>query len=93
MGITGAVIFVVIFATMGAKTAIGFLVGAVASFIAGYVGMRVSVIANVRTAEASKKGLAAGLGMAFKGGSVTGMMVAGLAPDPPLPVTTPPPMT
>jgi K(+)-stimulated pyrophosphate-energized sodium pump len=79
MGITGAVIFVVIFATMGAKTAIGFLVGAVASFIAGYVGMRVSVIANVRTAEAAKKGLAAGLGMAFKGGSVTGMMVAGLA--------------
>jgi len=79
MGITGAVIFVIIFATMGAKTAIGFLVGAVASFIAGYVGMRVSVIANVRTAEAAKKGLAAGLGMAFMGGSVTGMMVAGLA--------------
>ncbi|MGD8543346.1 MAG: sodium-translocating pyrophosphatase [Desulfobacteraceae bacterium] len=79
MGITGAVIFVIIFATMGAKTAIGFLVGAVASFIAGYVGMRVSVIANVRTAEAAKKGLSAGLGMAFKGGSVTGMMVAGLA--------------
>ncbi|MCG6907825.1 MAG: sodium-translocating pyrophosphatase [Desulfobacteraceae bacterium] len=79
MGITGAVIFVVIFATMGAKTAIGFLVGALASFCAGYVGMRVSVIANVRTAEAARKGLAAGLGMAFKGGSVTGMMVAGLA--------------
>jgi len=55
------------------------LIGAVASFIAGYVGMRVSVIANVRTAEASRKGLAAGLALAFKGGSVTGMMVAGLA--------------
>jgi K(+)-stimulated pyrophosphate-energized sodium pump len=79
MGIAGAIIFIVIFATMGAKTAIGFLIGAVASFLAGYIGMRVSVIANVRTAEAAKKGLAAGLAMAFKGGSVTGMIVAGLA--------------
>ncbi len=79
MGITGAIIFIVIFATMGAKTAIGFLIGAVASFLAGYIGMRVSVIANVRTAEAAKNGLAAGLAMAFKGGSVTGMIVAGLA--------------
>jgi len=79
MGIAGAIIFVIIIFTLGIKTAIGFLVGAVASFIAGYIGMRVSVIANVRTAEASKKGLAAGLSMAFKGGSVTGMIVAGLA--------------
>ena len=79
MGIAGAVIFVIIIFTLGIKTAIGFLVGAVASFIAGYIGMRVSVIANVRTAEAAKKGLAAGLAMAFRGGSVTGMIVAGLA--------------
>jgi len=79
MGTAGAIIFVIIFATLGAKTAIGFLIGAVASFCAGYIGMRVSVIANVRTAEAAKKGLAAGLSMAFKGGSVTGMIVAGLA--------------
>jgi K(+)-stimulated pyrophosphate-energized sodium pump len=79
MSIAGAVIFVIIFAMLGAKTAIGFLVGATASFIAGYVGMRVSVIANVRTAEAAKGGLSAGLSMAFKGGAVTGMMVAGLA--------------
>jgi K(+)-stimulated pyrophosphate-energized sodium pump len=79
MGIAGIIIFAIIFASMGVKTAIGFLIGAVASFCAGYIGMRVSVIANVRTAEASKKGLAAGLAMAFKGGSVTGMMVAGLA--------------
>jgi K(+)-stimulated pyrophosphate-energized sodium pump len=79
MGIAGAIIFIVIFVTMGAKTAIGFLIGAVASFMAGYIGMRVSVIANVRTAEAAKKGLAAGLAMAFRGGSVTGMIVAGLA--------------
>ncbi len=79
MSIVGAIIFVAIFAFLGQKSAIGFLIGAVASFIAGYVGMRVSVIANVRTAEASRKGLAAGLALAFKGGSVTGMMVAGLA--------------
>jgi K(+)-stimulated pyrophosphate-energized sodium pump len=63
----------------GPKTAIGFLIGALASFAAGYIGMRVSVIANVRTAEASRDGLAAGLSLAFKGGSVTGMLVAGLA--------------
>jgi len=79
MGIAGAIIFIVIFATMGAKTAFGFLLGAVASFMAGYIGMRVSVLANVRTAEAAKKGLGAGLALAFKGGSVTGMIVAGLA--------------
>ena len=79
MGITGIIIFIIIFAGLGPKTAIGFLIGAVASFIAGYVGMRVSVIANVRTAEAAKNGMAAGLSMAFRGGAVTGMMVAGLA--------------
>jgi K(+)-stimulated pyrophosphate-energized sodium pump len=79
MGITGIIIFGVIFATLGAKTALGFAVGAVASFMAGYIGMRVSVLANVRTAEAAKNGMAAGLAMAFKGGSVTGMIVAGLA--------------
>ncbi len=79
MGIAGIIIFGVIFATMGPKTAIGFAVGAIASFCAGYIGMRVSVIANVRTAEASRKGMAAGLSMAFRGGSVTGMIVAGLA--------------
>ncbi|MBR9984994.1 MAG: sodium/proton-translocating pyrophosphatase, partial [Desulfosarcina sp.] len=76
MGIAGIIIFAVIFFTMGYKMAIGFLVGAVASFMAGYIGMRVSVLANVRTAEAAKKGMAAGLSMAFKGGSVTGMIVA-----------------
>ena len=79
MGIAGIIIFIVIMVTMGVKTAFGFLIGAVASFIAGYVGMRVSVIANVRTAEAAKRGLGPGLAIAFKGGSVTGMIVAGLA--------------
>ena len=79
MSIAGIIIFIIIIIGLGVKTAIGFLIGAVASFVAGYVGMRVSVIANVRTAEAAKKGLSAGLAMAFKGGSVTGMIVAGLA--------------
>lgn len=79
MGITGIIIFAVIFATLGAKTAVGFAVGAIASFFAGYIGMRVSVLANVRTAEAAKDGMAAGLSMAFRGGTVTGMIVAGLA--------------
>ncbi|MBW1955428.1 MAG: sodium-translocating pyrophosphatase [Deltaproteobacteria bacterium] len=79
VAIAGLIIFAIIFVTMGAKTAVGFLIGAVASYAAGYIGMRVSVIANVRVAEAAKKGLAAGLSLAFKGGSVTGMLVAGLA--------------
>jgi K(+)-stimulated pyrophosphate-energized sodium pump len=79
MAIIGIVIFVIIFLGLGAKTAVGFLVGAVASFLAGYIGMRVSVLANVRVAEACKKGLSSGLSLAFKGGSVTGMLVAGLA--------------
>ncbi len=79
MAIAGGVIFIIIFATLGMKTAIGFLIGATASYLAGYIGMRVSVLANVRTAEAARKGMAAGLAMAFKGGSVTGMIVAGLA--------------
>jgi K(+)-stimulated pyrophosphate-energized sodium pump len=79
MGIAGIIIFIVIALSMNLKTAAGFALGAVASFLAGYIGMRVSVLANVRTAEAAKKGMAAGLAMAFRGGSVTGMIVAGLA--------------
>jgi K(+)-stimulated pyrophosphate-energized sodium pump len=79
MGLAGIILFVIIGVALSWKTAIGFLVGAIASFAAGYIGMRVSVIANVRTAEAAKGGLAKGLAMAFRGGSVTGMIVAGLA--------------
>ena len=79
MAIAGIIIAIIIAVTLGSKTAVGFIVGALASFIAGYIGMRVSVIANVRTAEAAKDGLAAGLNLAFKGGAVTGMLVAGLA--------------
>ena len=79
MAIVGVVILVVLWVALGSKTGIGFLIGAVSSYLAGYIGMRVSVLANVRTAEAAKDGLAAGLKMAFRGGSVTGMLVAGLA--------------
>jgi K(+)-stimulated pyrophosphate-energized sodium pump len=77
--VAAGAIVIAIGATMGIQTAVGFLVGATASYLAGYIGMRVSVMANVRTAEAAKRGLAAGLSMAFRGGTVTGMIVAGLA--------------
>jgi len=79
MGTAGLILFIIIGFALSWKTAVGFLIGASASFIAGYIGMRVSVLANVRTAQAAKGGLAKGLSMAFKGGSVTGMIVAGLA--------------
>jgi K(+)-stimulated pyrophosphate-energized sodium pump len=79
VGVAGIIIFVIIAVTMKVTTAIGFLVGAVSSYLAGYIGMRVSVIANVRVSEAARKGLNAALQLAFRGGSVTGMIVAGLA--------------
>jgi K(+)-stimulated pyrophosphate-energized sodium pump len=79
MAIVGVIITAIIFFGLGKLEAAGFVVGAVASFLAGYIGMRVSVLANVRTAEASRNGLNAGLSVSFKGGTVTGMIVAGLA--------------
>jgi len=79
VAITGVIIFAIMAVAMKLTTAIGFLIGATASYLAGYIGMRVSVIANVRVAEAAKKGLNAALQLAFRGGSVTGMIVAGLA--------------
>ena len=79
IGIVGIVVLVIISFAFSILVGLGYLIGATLSGIAGYVGMLVSVQANVRTAEASRKGLSQGLSLAFKSGAVTGMLVAGLA--------------
>jgi K(+)-stimulated pyrophosphate-energized sodium pump len=78
IAMVGVVIFAAAFFVLGWQVAIGFLIGATLSGAAGYVGRYVSVRANVRTAEASRSGLAAGLSVAFRSGAVTGMLVVGL---------------
>ena len=79
IAIVGVVVLVIISYAFSILVGVGYLIGATLSGLAGYVGMLVSVQANVRTAEASRKGLAQGLSIAFKSGAVTGMLVAGLA--------------
>ena len=79
IALVGVVIFIIVSLLLGFSVGVGFLIGAVLSGATGYIGMNISVRANVRTAEGARQGLEHGLGIAFRAGAVTGMLVAGLA--------------